>query len=65
VLAAAQDAGAEVLNTAYDGALIYRITADGDLRCRRLRHRWAPFWRRGDRGRDCSPAAGRTPRIIP
>jgi competence protein ComEC len=65
VLAAARDAGARVLNTAYDGALIYRITADGQLRCRRLRHRGAPFWRRGDHAPDCGPAAVRTPRIIP
>jgi len=65
VVEAAREAGAEVLNTAYDGALVYRVTADGDLRCRRLRHRWAPFWRRGDSGHDCSPAVVRSLRIIP
>lgn len=65
VVDAALAADAVVLNTAYEGALHYRITADGRLRCRRLRHRRAPFWRRGDRAADCGPARARSLGIIP
>jgi competence protein ComEC len=50
---AVAERSAVLLNTATDGALSFVITADGALVCRRLRHRAAPFWRRGEHERAC------------
>jgi competence protein ComEC len=54
VVDAVRKQAATLLDTARDGAVVFRIDQSGTLRCRRLRHRLAPFWRRGDGPRDCS-----------
>jgi competence protein ComEC len=59
VLARFEERGIDVLNTAFDGAIALRVDTDGRLSCRRLRHRWQAFWRRGDGNRRCTPPAGR------
>lgn len=47
--------GIPLLNTASRGAISMSVFPDGRMKCRAFRHRWAPFWRRGDFDRDCLP----------
>ncbi|MFK8041481.1 DNA internalization-related competence protein ComEC/Rec2 [Congregibacter sp.] len=51
----AQDSGVTVRNTASHGAVTLRISPGGKIQCRAARHRWAPFWRRGEFTRNCLP----------
>ncbi|MEO0435327.1 MAG: DNA internalization-related competence protein ComEC/Rec2 [Pseudomonadota bacterium] len=37
--------GAKIINTAERGAIVFDLSADGEISCRTLRHRWAPAWR--------------------
>jgi competence protein ComEC len=53
VLKRAAQRGITVLNTAFAGAIEFRIDATGALHCRRYRHALAPFWRTGTGRRDC------------
>ncbi|MEM9760290.1 MAG: DNA internalization-related competence protein ComEC/Rec2 [Pseudomonadota bacterium] len=57
--------GAVLLNTATDGALVFSLGPDGELRCRRRRHRGLAFWRRGRGTSDCGTVARRRAGIIP
>jgi competence protein ComEC len=59
VVARVQGQGAALLNTAADGAIELRVRTSGKLSCRRLRHKWQPFWRAGDANRDCMPPVAR------
>ncbi|MFT7289374.1 MAG: competence protein ComEC [Halieaceae bacterium] len=54
VQSAVRASGARLLNTSARGALEFRVTADGRLHCRSYRHRYQPFWRRGDFGANCA-----------
>ncbi len=56
---------ADVLNTSLSGAIRYHVAPDGRLSCRRYRHRWAPFWRRGEGQRNCGPVVRGHPGILP
>ncbi|WOJ95744.1 DNA internalization-related competence protein ComEC/Rec2 [Congregibacter brevis] len=51
----AQASGVTVINTATHGAVTLRISPEGRIQCRASRHRWAPFWRRGEFTRNCLP----------
>ena len=53
VLAAVRSVGAQLLNTAWRGAIEFEIHPDGRLVCFSYRHRAAPFWRRGPFPRQC------------
>ena len=57
VVAAVQSAGAQLLNTAWRGAIEFEIHPDGRLACFSYRHRGAPFWRRGPFPRACDSGA--------
>jgi len=55
MVARARERDVRVLETSRSGALVYSVDDRGVLKCRRLRHRYAPFWRWGPHPRDCSP----------
>jgi competence protein ComEC len=59
VLERARNRELTVLNTAFDGALLFHVDGQGQLRCRRLRHRYAPLWRTGVSPASCSAPGGR------
>ena len=64
VLAAVRSVGAQLLNTAWRGAIEFEIHPDGRLVCFSYRHRAAPFWRRGPFPRQCDfaePGSGASP----
>ncbi|MEM9398426.1 MAG: DNA internalization-related competence protein ComEC/Rec2, partial [Pseudomonadota bacterium] len=45
VLDRVESSQATVLSTDERGAIVFDLSEEGDLRCRALRHRWAPTWR--------------------
>ncbi|MEM6302623.1 MAG: MBL fold metallo-hydrolase, partial [Pseudomonadota bacterium] len=45
VLDRVEPSQATVISTAERGAIVFDLSEEGDLRCRTLRHRWAPMWR--------------------
>lgn len=51
----ARDQGAVLVNTASHGAVTLRISPQGGLSCEASRHRWSPFWRKGDANQRCLP----------
>ena len=64
VLTAVRSVGAQLLNTAWRGAIEFEIHPDGRLVCFSYRHRAAPFWRRGPFPRQCDfaePGSGASP----